>query len=567
MKATLNWKPLEPITFPQERLLQQQLKRSGYPTLHPHLITHLAVRGFHQVKDVMAHLFPTKEQCHDPFLMKGMKETVEALEMAIISGEHITVVGDYDVDGISATAIAVQTLKKLGANVDYYIPHRKREGYGIKASVVENLKKRGTKIILTVDNGISAHEAIRLAKSYGMTVLLTDHHHPGETLPEADVVINPHQEGCPYPFKSICGGLIAFKLAQALFDYMGMSGEEDAFIEATALCTVADVMPLVDENRYFVVEGLKRMKSKPSVPIQALMKALGMDPKGLNETSIGFYMGPALNAPGRLDSAEESLKLLLSQTKLEALIFANVCGEWNKKRQVLAEAAKKEAETLLTDHPVQVLLMPSVDEGLAGILAGQLVEMTGKPAIVLTKGKTDTGKEVYKGSARTFSGFSLYDAFAAVEKKHPHVFVNWGGHAEAAGLSLDPAHFDLFHAAIQEVYEATELGVSVNEYLATIFEQDMFTLCDHMECLAPFGHGFPRPVFRVECVVGEVSIFGPKQNHLRFFSVNGSEFTLFRGADANIQVGQKLAVYVTVGKSYFAGRDKYDILVSDYEVL
>ncbi|MBL4952185.1 single-stranded-DNA-specific exonuclease RecJ [Neobacillus sp. YIM B02564] len=564
-KVQSKWKVAPEIDPSFHQRLNRQLKGLGKRSIHPLVARHLQSMGMTSVREAIQFLFPKKDHCHSPWKLKGMRETVEQLENAIVGGLPITVVGDYDVDGVMATAIAYQALQELGAVVDTYLPHRTKEGYGIKPLIVENLKKRGTKVILTVDNGIAAHEAASLAKHYGMTVLITDHHTPGENLPVADSIINPHQVGCSYPFKQICGGAIAYKLAQALFEYMGMDDElVHQFDEMLAICTVADVMPLRDENRYFVLNGLKKMKKKPSRPVKDLLKALGMTTQQLDETAIGFYIGPALNAPGRLDSAEDSLKLFLSKTPHESIMMANMCVEMNKRRKELVEKTMKIAETLITPTPVQVLKM-DVHEGIAGIIAGQVKESTGCPTFVLTPAHTESGQIILKGSARSHEGFSLYRCLKDISDNHPEWFLGWGGHAAAAGLSIRPEYVEEFAKSVNDLYHSVEIEESAPYYLDTISEDAMEDLSFELARLAPFGMGHLRPVFKVDCHIVEKKIFGPKQNHLRLLSAGGKEYTLFRGAELPITTNQKASIYVSIGRSVFAGREKMDVFIEDIE--
>jgi single-stranded-DNA-specific exonuclease len=542
--------------------LAQQLALLGV-SVHPLVLKHLASLGF-SVPETIRFLEPKKEHCHSPWLLKGIQEAVELLEDAVVRGRRITVVGDYDVDGVGATQIAYKALERLGANADCYIPHRKHEGYGIRSSVVERLRDRGTEVILTVDNGIAAANAIALAKSYGMTVILTDHHTPPEVLPAADVIVNPHQPGCPYPFKGICGGVVAYKLVQALFEYMGLDPEEvEEFDETAALCTVADVMPLLDENRVFVVEGLKRMRENPSLGIAALLKCLGIDKRRVNEGDIGFYLAPCLNAPGRLDSAETALQLLLAETPLEAAVVANTCVAYNTRRQELVERALAEAQPLIRPQDgVQVLLLDA-EEGITGVLAGQLKEALNAPAIVFTEAESSAGRKVLKGSGRSIPGFSLFDCLLEIYTQHPEWFVTWGGHAGAAGVSIYAEHLDAFREAVNRVFAAADIPEQAVFYLGEVEEHELDVLSRQFECLAPFGHGHPRPHLLLRAVVMDKQVFGQKQNHLRLYTEGGSELTMFRGAGVMVELGKPAEVFLTVGRTHFAGRDRLELLVSD----
>lgn len=551
--------------------LTKQLRMTTQTSLHPLVVKHLQSLGFQGTQEMMRFLFPKKEHLHTPWRLKGMEEAVRLLEAAITGGQHITVVGDYDVDGVCGTTIAVGALERLGAQVDFYLPHRKKEGYGIKPIVVERLKERGTEVVVTVDNGITAQAAVEAARQAGITTIITDHHQPGETLPEADVLINPNQAGCPYPFKGICGAGVAYKLGQALYEYLGMDPDEmeERFLPYVTIATIADVMPLRDENRYLVQEGLRRMRKKPPRFLKALLKVLQMDIRQLSEESIGFYIAPTLNAPGRLDSAEDALRLLRAQTPLEAAMMANVCHEHNRRRQALVEAALQQAKPALTTEDVQVLSL-DVEEGIAGIVAGHVKERLQRPTFIFSPAHTAQGELILKGSARSIPGFSLFEALQAVAVQHPTWFINWGGHAMAAGVSLDPHHLESFRQAINEVYRqqgGKSSAVPTHTFLATITEEEAETIVDLLAPLAPFGMGNPRPRFEIETSFRDRQVFGAKQNHLRLHSEQGFEYTWFRGGTMAIPLDRPTHAYVTLGRSFFAGRERLDRLIEDVRPL
>ncbi|MFT9488311.1 MAG: single-stranded-DNA-specific exonuclease RecJ [Tepidibacillus sp.] len=558
----MKWNPIPSKDESFITSLNQQMKILGQSPIHPFIAKHLATLGL-TVPEMVKFLFPQKEHAHSPWLLKGMREMIEQLEDAIVSGKHITIVGDYDVDGVGATAIAMKALTSLGANVDYYIPDRKKEGYGIKPLVVEALKQRGTEVILTVDNGISANDAVSYAKSYGMTVLVSDHHTPGGTLPEADVLINPKQPQCEYPFKGISGGAVAYKIVQALYEQMGYPEEAyEEYLDLVALTTVADVMPMVDENRYFVQEGLKQMRENPSLPIQSLMKVLKIDKRQLSESTLGFYFGPTLNAPGRLAHAETSVQLLLAKTQLESLILANECNEYNKQRQILLEEALKEAAPLLTSNPVQVLKL-DVEEGIAGVVAGQIKENTNSPIFVFTPALNEQGETILKGSGRSIPGFSLYLGLKAVADQHPKWFYTYGGHDGAAGVSIYPRYLDDFRIAINDIFKKTTVPEVEEYYVDEVKVEELEELSHHVRLLAPFGNQNPNPCVKVKTVIKDTVIFGLKQNHLRLFTEEGMELTLFRGSHLQVEKDKEAEVFLTINRSFFAGREKLDLFLQD----
>ena len=380
-------------------------------------------RDITQDCDIRRFLEGNLADLHDPFLMKGMEQAVELLLSRIEAGLPVRVIGDYDVDGICSTYILVRGLCFLGARVDRVIPHRIRDGYGLNDTLIEEAGADGIDTIITCDNGIAAAPQIALGKELGMTIIVTDHHEvpfEGEgqerryLLPPADVVIDPKQPLCGYPFKQICGGVVAYKLIQALLMKAGKEKEErDSFLGEllpfAALATVCDVMELRDENRIIVKFGLRAMKETGNLGLRALLQVNGIEEKEITPYHAGFILGPCLNATGRLDTALRALSLFEEKEWRDALVTATDLKNLNDSRKKMTEEGVEEAvrqveESGICSDRVLVVYLPSCHESLAGIIAGRVRESFGKPAFVLTR-----GEEGIKGSGRSIESYSMYE--------------------------------------------------------------------------------------------------------------------------------------------------------------
>lgn len=458
--------------------------------------------------EIRRYLEGNLSDLHDPFLLKGMEAAAGLLLSKIEAGLPLRVIGDYDVDGICSTYILVSGLRFLGAQVDRVIPHRIRDGYGLNDTLIEEAGADGIDTIITCDNGIAASPQIALGKEMGMTIIVTDHHEvpfEGEgkekryLLPPADAVIDPRQPGCGYPFKQICGAVVAYKLIQALLLKVGKEEREGeallgGLLPFAALATVCDVMELRDENRIIVKYGLRAMKETGNVGLRALLQVNGIEEKEITPYHAGFILGPCLNATGRLDTALRALSLFEEKEWRNALVTATDLKSLNDSRKKMTEEGVEEAvrqveESDIRNDRVLVVYLPSCHESLAGIIAGRVRENFGKPAFVLTK-----GEEGIKGSGRSIESYSMYEEMTRCKD----LFTRYGGHKMAAGLSL----------AGQEQVE--ELRRRLNEY-CTLTDEDFeevvhidvpmpLSYADkefirQLSLLEPFGVGNPRPLF------------------------------------------------------------------------
>ena len=465
-------------------------------------------RDITQDCDIRRFLEGNLADLHDPFLMKGMEQAVELLLSRTEAGLPVRVIGDYDVDGICSTYILVRGLRFLGARVDRVIPHRIRDGYGLNDTLIEEAGADGIDTIITCDNGIAAAPQIALGKELGMTIIVTDHHEvpfEGEgqerryLLPPADVVIDPKQPLCGYPFKQICGGVVAYKLIQALLMKAGKEKEErDSFLGEllpfAALATVCDVMELRDENRIIVKFGLRAMKETGNLGLRALLQVNGIEEKEITPYHAGFILGPCLNATGRLDTALRALSLFEEKEWRDALVTATDLKNLNDSRKKMTEEGVEEAvrqveESGICSDRVLVVYLPSCHESLAGIIAGRVRESFGKPAFVLTR-----GEEGIKGSGRSIESYSMYEEMT----KCKDLFTRYGGHKMAAGLSLaGEEQVEEFRRRLNEYCTLTkedfEEVVHIDVPMPLSYADKEFI--KQLSRLEPFGVGNPKPLF------------------------------------------------------------------------
>lgn len=454
-------------------------------------------------EEIAEYLYGNLGALHSPHEMKDMDRAAELIFEKIAEGRKIRIIGDYDIDGVNATYILFKALRNLGAKVDYAIPNRITDGYGINIHLIEQAISEGVDTILTCDNGIAALEEIAFAKQHEMTVIVTDHHDiPYEEIGEeriyktsfADAIINPKQLDCPYPYKELCGAAVAFQLVRALYERGNRPAEEAfEFLENAAFATVGDVMNLTGENRILVKEGLKALQNTKNLGMRALILQNELKMQQLNTYHIGFVLGPCMNASGRLDTAEYALKLLLAESETEAATLAKRLIELNNSRKALTveqlELAfeKMEAEGMEEDR-VLVVYLPECHESLAGIIAGRIRERYYRPVFVLTR-----GEEGVKGSGRSIEEYSMYEEMNRVSD----LFVKFGGHPMAAGLSLKDGKVEEFRRRINEGCTLTpeDLTEKVRIDAAMPIGYVSTEIIEQLHILEPFGKGNAKPVF------------------------------------------------------------------------
>ena len=457
-------------------------------------------------------------------LLKDIDKAVEIISGKIDAGTKMRIIGDYDIDGVTATYILLKGFKRLGANVDTYIPDRVADGYGIHDHLIKKAMEDGIDTIVTCDNGISASSQITYAKELGMTVVVTDHHEvpftdteEGRTyiLPPADAIINPKQADCTYPNKNICGAVVAMKLVFALYEKYRLPEEEkEDFLEPAAIATVGDIMDLQGENRILVKEGLARLPFTKNKGLKALIRAIGLEDQKITSYDIGFRLGPCINASGRLDTAMRSLALLQSEDEEEAAKLAGDLKALNDSRKALTEKGTEEAYKLiessdLKNDRVMVVFLPECHESLAGIIAGRIREKYHKPTFVLTR-----GEKSLKGSGRSTENYSMYEELVKCDS----LLVQYGGHPMAAGLSIKEENVEKFRQTLNDNCTLTEedmipkIVIDVPMPISYINEE----LVEQLSILEPFGKGNTKPLFAQKNLrVLKVEIYGKTQNTVK----------------------------------------------------
>ena len=453
--------------------------------------------------DIEKYLYGSLENLYDGSLMKDMDKAVDIIRKKIQSGKKIRIIGDYDVDGVCATYILKQGILNCGGNVDAVIPHRVKDGYGINESLIEEAFRDGIDTIITCDNGIAAAKPLEYAASLGMTCVVTDHHEipyemEGEIkhyiLPGAAAVVDPKQEECPYPYKKICGAVVAWKLVLKLWEGQNIpEHKKRELLEFAGIATVCDIMELLDENRIIVKEALKSMADSANVGLRALIRVHDLNPEKLSAYHIGFVIGPCFNATGRLDSAEKTLELLECTNEREAVFLAAQLKNMNESRKDMTEKAVEEAiltveEKGLWNDKVMVIYLPKCHESLAGIVAGRIREKYTRPVIVLTK-----AEDCIKGSGRSIDAYSMYEELS----KCKELFLKYGGHKLAAGLSLEEDKVEILREVLNENCTLTEEDMEEKITIDIPMPLSYVTkdFLGQLELLEPFGMGNSKPVF------------------------------------------------------------------------
>ena len=464
---------------------------------------------------VWEYLYGSRKDLYAPQLMKDCRKTAEILKEKIAEKKKIRVIGDYDIDGVNATCILYKGLIRCGAEADVEIPDRMKDGYGLNKNLIQYAYEEGIDTILTCDNGIAAVDEIAEAKRLGMTVLITDHHELQERIPAADAIVNPKQPECTYPYKSLCGAAVAYKLMICLYELCGIPVEEtDAFIEFAAIATVGDVMDLTGENRILVKEGLKMINQTSNRGLKALIRANGLEDAQISSYHIGFVLGPCINASGRLDTAKRALELLLAEDDAVAEDLAYTLKELNDERkdmtqQGVAQAIELIEEGVLKEDKVLVVYLPDCHESLAGIIAGRIRERYHKPVFVLTD-----AADGLKGSGRSIETYNMF----AEMSKCAELFTKFGGHPMAAGLSLPRENMEAFHKKINENSVLTEddfipkVTIDVPMPISYITER----LVEELGLLEPFGKGNTKPLFAEKSLnILSARILGKNRNVIK----------------------------------------------------
>ena len=514
------WKSKEP-----DRNLSQKLASElGIPLLIAQLLVN---RGIVETQAAQEFLYPDLSNLHPPSMMKGISDAVDRIKEAIDKGEKIWVYGDYDVDGITSVSMLMPCLKRLGAEVDYYIPHRLDEGYGLSQESIAELEGKGCSLIITVDCGISATEEVRMANDAGIDVIITDHHEPGEELPPAIVTLDPKLVDCGYPFDRLAGVGVAFKLAQAL---MGdENGENEAFLreqlDLVALGTIVDVVPLTGENRIIAKYGLEVLNKMERVGIRALCEVSSVEEGTISGWIVGFRLGPRINAAGRIDTANSAVRLLTTDSYEEALEIAQKLDAANKERQniereILGKAKNQLQKFDLSREKGLVLAEEGWHPGVVGIVASRIQELYYRPTILIS-----LEGEQGRGSARSIPGFDIFHALT----KCSHLLERFGGHKAAAGLGIAKSNIGAFRrefsSIVAETLEPDDLKPKVLIDAEADLSQLTLEVVEQLSLLEPYGLGNPRPMIEVKnlLVKGMPRIVGRTGGHLQMTVSDGQQ--------------------------------------------
>lgn len=527
----------------KKELWMVQTKRADFSGLAMRLgVSPVAVRvmrnrGLTEEAEMRKYLYGTLDDLYDPRLMKGMEQAAELIARKLKEGKHVRIIGDYDIDGVCSTYILLKGFQRAAkelsqrcsleagrysvekendAQIDYEIPDRIKDGYGINESIIRQASADGVDTLVTCDNGIAALREISIAKQLGMTVVVMDHHEVpvdeyGQILPPADAVVDPKQDGETYPFHEICGAVVAWKLIRVLYEKLGIPESEWMdLLEFAAIATVGDVMKLQDENRLIVKYGLKKIGSTKNTGLRKLIEKNNLDIENLSAYHIGFVIGPCLNAGGRLKSAKVALRMLLAEDPERAGEMADELKELNDMRKDMTAKGEAEAieqvEKQYMDDKVLVVFLPECHESLAGIIAGRLREHFHKPSFVLTRGETTA-----KGSGRSIEQYHMYQGLCKVSD----LLVKFGGHPMAAGLSLEEKDIDEFRRRLNADAELTEEDFVPKIWIDVPmpFEYVNEKIVQELKDLEPFGQGNEKPLFaQKSLVIRNVRVLGKNRN-------------------------------------------------------
>lgn len=537
-------------------------------------------RDIQDMKEIRSYLYGTLAEIPSPWKMKDMERAVQILQKKITQKKKIRIIGDYDIDGVTATCILLKGLKRLNANVDTYIPDRVKDGYGMHEQLIDKALEDGIDTILTCDNGIAAAAEIEYAKKEGLTVIVTDHHdipfrdtEDGRIwiIPKADAVVNPKQNDCLYPNKNICGAVVAWKLIWALYERLGIDSDEIwDFLELAAIATVGDVMDLQGENRIIVKEGLKKLSSTSFEGLKALICVNNLEGAEITAYHVGFVIGPCINASGRLDTAARSLELLLADNMEDAMKLADDLYDLNQSRKAMTEQGKEQAiqsieENNLGKDRVLVVYLPDCHESLAGIIAGRIREAYNKPVFVLTK-----GADGVKGSGRSIEAYSMYEELV----KCSDLLTQFGGHPMAAGLSMEEKNVEFFRRRLNDNCTLTEqdlipkIMIDVPMPISYLSKK----LTEQLKVLEPFGKGNSKPLFAQKNLraVG-IRVFGRNRNVAKMLLIdeNGIKMDAVYFGEAQefvdfVQAHDTISVTYYPEINVFQGRENLQVVIKNY---
>lgn len=534
-------------------------------------------------EDFLMYLKSDLSLMHDAGSLYGVEDAYNEIMSEIKNGNKIRVVGDYDIDGVCSSYILVKSLKRFGANADVRIPDRIKDGYGINDNIINEAANDKISMIITCDNGIAAHSQMELARKLGIKVIITDHHEVYQEdgkdyLPVADVVINPKRSECKYPFKSICGALVAYKLMEYMFERlygkkMYEDGELSDLLEVAAIATIGDVMPLVDENRVLVKHGLKSLMNTNNLGLRALIKATGMEGKKISAYSIGFVIGPCLNAGGRLENALVALNMFMSESSDEANEYAMHLKELNDERKDLTamnvKVAVELAEREYADDDILVIYLENCHESIAGIIAGRVREALGKPTIILTDAFGEDG--IIKGSGRSIESYNMFEALYEVKD----IFEKFGGHHMAAGMSLKKDRLDEFRKRLNDNSELTKEDFIQKIWIDVPlpFSYISHDFVRELEKLEPYGNKNEKPKFaRKGIKILSKNILGKNKNVVKMVleddgtRLDGIYFCDGEAFFEELKGNNEIDIIYYPDINEYGGRESLQVIITGYKI-
>ena len=544
-------------------------------------------RGYTNIQEAKSFIQKSDSFLHNPYLLKDIRKATARIRKALKNDEKITIYGDYDVDGVTSVSILYMYLRDRGADVDFYIPTREHEGYGLNIGAFHTIKDNGTKLVITVDTGITAIDEIAYAKTIGLDIVVTDHHQCRPELPDCEAVVNPKRLDCEYPFKELSGVGVIFKVLCALEMDILNFGEYNIFtvkdmckryIDLVTIGTIADVMPLCDENRIMVYMGLNLLSSTGNIGVRALLKAVGIeDSKKITSSTIGYTLAPRINAAGRIGDASRAVQLFLTTSPHTANVIAEELCAINKERQqtenlIFEEALKQIAEEHdVENESVIVLASSHWHQGVIGIVASKITELFGKPSILISFDTTEpSDHDLGKGSARSIKGLNIVEALSSCES----LLVKYGGHELAAGLSVERKNLVAFREALNEYahpYLSSPDSIVKTMAEAEISETDvtMETVTD-ISALEPYGAKNPEPIFVLkDILIEEIATLSMGKHTRMFFRKNqiGMSAVCFGHnlIEEGFSVGHYVDILCSVNINEFRGNKNVQLIVRDID--
>ncbi len=572
MKKTWNIEPR-----PKREEVEQLSRQTGLSFVTSSL---LIQRGVRSPDEAESFLHPTLNQLHDPYLMLDMDKAVERVRQAIYGGERILVYGDYDVDGTTAVALVYKALRHIEGSDDrlgFYIPDRFNEGYGISSQGVEYARDGGYSLTIALDCGIKAVDMMREAKSLGLDFIICDHHVAGDQIPDVVACLDPKRPGCPYPDKNLSGCGVGYKLMEALYQSLGLDlNLLTEYLDMLVVSIASDIVPMVGENRVFARYGIERLNSRPSVGLKSIMDVSGVVAGHATVADIVFKIGPRINAAGRMKSGGDAVRLLISTDKAEADAISRAIDDSNDERKDLDREITREAMDMIDasdemrDANAIVLYRPAWNKGVIGIVASRLSEAFLRPAVILTRSKTDP--DMATGSARSVEGFDLYRAIESCSE----IIEDFGGHTYAAGLTLKVANVQAFRRKFGKYVDANmpleapkhQIDVDLEVRLADINR----ALVSELELMEPFGPGNRRPVFVTRDVYdySTSKVFGHARQHLKLDMIESDGRAVRSGVGFGLGEMYKMIdgdksfdVCFTVDRNIYRGRSVVQLMIKD----